>query len=613
MRPNSQDPALVCFGAFELDLDRAELRKGGAPIRLKSQQLQLLALLASRAGQVVSREEIRAALWDQGTFVDFDQSINVGVNQIRGALGDDPQTPCYIETLPRKGYRFIAPIIQPTNRFAPVELSVSRPNARRRWWLLLSAGTVAAIVFFAAIWVSRIRGPKPIESLAVLPLENLSHDPEQDYFADGMTDELITDLAKISALRVISRTSVMQYKGTKKPVPEIARELNVDALLEGSVTRDRDRVRITAQLVRAEPEKHLWAEKYEGNLGDVLAMQDEVAKSVAREIQIKLTPREKTVLDTRRAVDPVAYESYLKGRYLWERPGEENLQKSLEYFERAIAEDPGYSRAWSGLAAAYARLAGWGALSTREALPRARAAAERARELDGSLAEPFVSLASVKANYEWDWAGVEQLLKRALELNPRLGYAHHVYATYLAVIGRTSEAVAEARRAHEVEPLAGAFPGNVVWKLYLARQYREAEAEADNTSQRDGYIVANLYLKTGRQQEAMAILRKDAARQPPRVLELMYLGHGLGVTGAGNEGRKVLAEMQSLAKQRYVPPEYFAVVYEGLGEREQALRWFEKAYAERSMNIWILPDPQLDGIRAHPRFQKILRGMGLLQ
>jgi tetratricopeptide (TPR) repeat protein len=427
-----------------------------------------------------------------------------------------------------------------------------------------------------------------------------------------MTDELITDLAKINALRVISRTSVVQYKGTKKPVPQIARELNVDAVLEGAVVRDRDRVRITAQLIRAEPEKHLWAEKYEGNLSDVLAMQDEVAKSVAREIQVKLTTQEKTVLATSRAVDPVAYEAYLKGHYLWERSGEENLQKSLEDFDQAIAKDPGYAQAWSGLAAVYARLAGWGVLPMREALPRARAAAERAWELDSSLAEPLVSLASVKANYEWDWAGAEQLLKRALEINPRLGEAHHMYATYLAVIGRTSEAVAEARRAHEVEPLAGPFPANVVWKLYLARQYREAEAEARKMGQRDGYILANVYLKTGRQQEAMAILRKDAAQQPAHVLELMYLGRGLGVIGAGNEGQKVLADMQSLAQQRYVPPEYFAVIYEGLGEREQALRWFEKAYAERSMNIWILPDPQLDGIRSHPRFQKILRGMGLL-
>jgi TolB-like protein/DNA-binding winged helix-turn-helix (wHTH) protein len=625
MNPNGQKPGVLRFGTFELDLASRELRKGGAPVKLQSQQVELLALLAERAGEVVSRDEIRRALWDEETFVDFDQSINFCVNKVRDALNDDPQRPQYIETLPRKGYRFIATMIESHNGFAQTSSVAGPPVAakpappRRRWLLTAGAALVlVAIALAAKMAAPPQNGAKSIESLAVLPLENLSHEPEQDYFADGMTDELITDLAKISALRVISRTSVMQYKGTRKPVPQIARELNVDAVLEGTVMRDRGRVRITAQLIAAAPEKHLWAEKYEGSLSEVLTLQDAVAKAVVREIRIKVTPQEQAVLATRRAVDPAAYEAYLKGRYLWGPGGEKNLMKSLSFFQQAIDKDPGYALAWAGLADAYNRLASWGVLSRKDAAPRARAAAEKALELDSSLVEPVVALALVKADYEWDWAGAEQLLKRAIELNPNYGGAHSAYAMLLAMIGRVQEAVAEARRAHQAEPLDSVFAANLSWKLYLAHQYDEAELEGRKWDEwhpraRGDYILGSVYLATGRQREAVEELRVGAADSHRGLLELMYLGHALGVTGARDEGRKVLAEMQGLQQSRYVPPEYIAMVYEGLGDRERALQWFEKAVAERSMNIWILPDQRLDPIRTDPRFQRIMRGMGLPQ
>ena len=290
MTDRGRSPRLLTFGTFEIDLSSNKLRKAGALIKLQSQHFQLLVLLAERAGQVVTREEIRRTLWNNGTFVDFDRSINFCVNQIRGALGDDPQSPRYIETLPRKGYRFVAPVTEAGGepakaRSAPEPLALHKSVPARRWWLLSAGAAVSlvAIALAAKMGVSPHIGTKPIGSLAVLPLENLSHDPEQQYFADGMTDELITALAKISALRVVSRTSVMQYKGTKKPISQIARELNVEAVLEGTVTRDRNRVRITAQLIGAAPEKHLWAEKYEGSLEEVLILQDRVASAVARE------------------------------------------------------------------------------------------------------------------------------------------------------------------------------------------------------------------------------------------------------------------------------------------------------------------------------------------
>jgi TolB-like protein/DNA-binding winged helix-turn-helix (wHTH) protein/Tfp pilus assembly protein PilF len=643
------------FSHFEIDLQTKELRRGGRPVKLPPQALRLLEFLASHPGQLVTREDIRQEIWSGNTFVDFEHGINKSIRQIRDALRDDADRPKFIETMPRRGYRFIAEIehsegaaeIAVLGEAAPPPALTERSSARvsvlepprmakptavpglHRLTGRRMRGAAALVAFAALLtaafevggWRDRLLHQPPlksIESLAVLPLENLSHDPEQDYFADGMTDELITDLAKISALRVISRTSVMQYKGTKKPVPEIARELNVDAVLEGTVTRDQGRVRITAQLIAAAPEKHLWAEQYEGSLSEVLTLQDAVAKAVAHEIQIKLTPRERTLLATPRAVDPAAYEAYLKGRYLSDQGGEGNLKRSREYFERAIAKDPGYALAWAGLADTYDKLASWGVLSRQDSAPRALAAAEKALKLDNSLVGPLVTLASVKVNYEWDWSGAERSYKRAIELNPNSGTAHARYAIYLADLGRTREAVSEIRRARDVEPLSGIFPINVVWFCYIARQYDQAELEFHKITEwhpkeTGGYILASVYLQTGRTREAVAELQKDAAESHRGLLNLMYLGHGLGVSGARAEGQKVLEEMLGLSQRRYVPPDYIAVVYEGLGERDRALQWFEKACAERSMNGWILPDPQLDQIRTEPRFKKLMRRMGLPQ
>jgi TolB-like protein/DNA-binding winged helix-turn-helix (wHTH) protein/Tfp pilus assembly protein PilF len=632
-----QRSGVLRFDSFELELSSGELRKSGALIKLQALPFQLLVLLVERGGKVVTREEIRQALWDEDTFVDFDRSINFCVNQIRDALGDDPQNPRYIKTLPRRGYCFVAPATEsggespkagtasvPVPVSGPVAVServtVSKPARPMRFWLMIAAAVAVIAVIAGLARLSLRRNPevKPIRSLAVLPLENLSRDPEQEYFADGLTDDLITSLAKIRTLRVISRTSIMQYKGTKKSVPQIAQELNVDAVLEGTVARDRDQVRITTQLISAIPEKHLWAEKYEASLSNVLSVQDQVANEVARAIQINLTPQEQLQLTTPRVVNPDAYEDYLKGRYLGGFPDEENLIRSREYFERAIEMDPGYALAWAGLGTAYTRLANWGVLPSQDTRPRARAAAEKALELDGTLVEPLVTLADVKMNYEWDWAGTERLLKLAIELSPNDGEAHHVYATYLAEMGRTQEAVAEARRAREVEPLSIEYAVNVVWKLYLARRYQEAELENRRITEwypqfTGDYILASVYLQTGRQREAVALLQRGVAESNHSVLELMYLGHALGVSGHRAGAHRLLEEMQQISQRRNVPPEYIAIVYEGLGERDHALQWFERAYKERSMNGWILPDQRLDAIRSDPRFQDIMRRMRLLK
>ena len=632
----SPPPEMLRFSGFEVDLTAKELRRRGRPVKLPPQAFRILELLASHPGQLVTREAMQQEVWSDGTIVDFEHGINKSIRQIRDALNDDADQPRFVETVPRRGYRFIAQvetpepvpttaaspetappatISEPQSADAPAPVP-KRPHLTVRWLLggaSVSLLSILLLAFNAGAWRNRLLAPtrsRPIESLAVLPLENLSNDPEQDYFADGLTDEMITSLAKISALRVISRTSVMRYRGTKEPLPQIARELNVDAVLEGTVMRDHDRVRITAQLIAAAPEKHLWAEKYEGNLSEILALQDAVAKAVTHEIRIQLTPGEQTLWSRPRAVDPAAYEAYLKGRHLWGISGEANLQESRRYFEQSIDKDPTYARAWAGLADAYNYLASWGVLSSQDARPRAKAAADKALELDESLAGPLVTLAEQKANYEWDWAGAERLFRRAITMNSHDGMAHHGYAGYLAALGRNSEAIVEARRAHEVEPLSGIYSANIIWKLYLARRYDEAEAEARRLNIWDGYVLASVYLQARRPREAVAMLRK-AAESYAGVTELMFLGHALGVTGDQAGGRKVLGRMLALSKQRHVPPEKIALVYEGLGDRKQALQWYEKAYSERSMNTWHLPDPRLDGIRTEPRFREIMRRMGL--
>ena len=620
MPDQSHRPLVLRFESFELDASSNELRKAGSLVKLQSQPFQLLLLLAERRGEVITREEIRQALWDSQTFVDFDRSINFCINQIRAALDDDPQSPRYIETLPRKGYRFIAAPAQSEEARKPV------PESRRfqpPWWLLLGVGSAVAAIVLLGSNAGGVRDRilsrpafRPIQSLAVLPLANLSHDPEQEYFAEGMTDELITALAKISPLRVLSRTSVIRYRGTAKTVGEIARELNVDAVLEGTVLREHGRVRITAQLIRASPEEHLWAEKYEGSMEEVLKLQDAVAEAVAHSIRAKLTP-EQSALPAPRAVNAAAYEAYLKGRYFLARNSEENLEKCKEYFQQAIEKDPGYALGWAGLADSYTLLGTYGVSPRAEMFPRARAAAEKALELDNSLVEPMVTLARLKREYERDWDGAERLYRRAIDLNPNYGAAHQSYAVQLAVTGRPKEALAEAQRARALEPLNHVFNTNVAWFFYLTHQYAQAERTCNISIEMDPNIpwshicLGSVYLQTGRHQRAIAELRQAVALSKRGVMELMYLGHALGVSGDRAEAQKVLEEMKDLSARRYVPPESIAVVYVGLGDRDRAFQSFEKAYRERSMDSWVYPDLRLDPIRSDPRFKDLMRRMGL--
>src|SRR5271155_1799108 len=481
---------VVRFGTYELSLKSGEMRKAGVRIRVQQQPLKLLEVLLERPGEVVTREELRSRVWPNENFGDFDQAVNIAIAKLRSALGDSAENPRYIETLPKHGYRFIADVSfvdadgrlrrpestgpEPGHQLhgnglaAPVvtepvhpaqDAGLAAPRERRlrpTRHVFMALAIVMSLAILTILLVrSRSRAPA-IRSLAVLPLDNLSGDAAQNYFADGMTDELITDLAQISALRVISRTSVMVYKGARKPLPQIARELNVDAVVEGTVLRAGDRVRITAQLIDASTDKHVWSQSYEGDLRDTLALQDRVARAIAEQIRINLTPREEAALKSVRVVHAEAYESYLKGRFFWNKRTAEGLRVALAYFNQAIEEDPNYAQAYSGLADTYALLGDWqyAVMPFKEALPKAKVAVLRALELDSSLSEAHTSLGYSLRAFDWDFDSAGKEFRRAIEINPSYATAHHWNAMNLGLLGRPEEALVEMKTAENLDPLS---------------------------------------------------------------------------------------------------------------------------------------------------------------
>jgi TolB-like protein/tRNA A-37 threonylcarbamoyl transferase component Bud32/Tfp pilus assembly protein PilF len=487
-----------------------------------------------------------------------------------------------------------------------------------------AAGVLALVAVLVGLnvggWRERLMGkpsPTSVSSLAVLPLENLSHNPEQDYFADGMTEELITQLAQIGATRVISRTSVMPYKGVQKPLPQIARELKVDAVVEGSVQRLGDRVRITAQLVEGATDRHLWAQSYERDLKDVLALQSEVARAIAGEIRVKLTPQQQARLAAKRAVNPAAHEAYLRGRFQANMATRESLQRSIEYYQQALQIDPQDALAYAGMADSYAALEGY-YLPPWETMPRAKAAATKALQLDESLAEAHTSLGFVRLLYDYDWSEAEREFQRAIELNSNFADAHHGYAAYFAAMGKRDEALAEIRRAQELDPLSSAINVELAWLLFISRQNEQAIEQCRKMIDVEPRLalahtfLALAYARKGQFAEAVAEAEKGRQLDDSPLVAAM-LG---GIYAAANKGaaaRRVLEQLKEEAKQRYVCPYEVAVIHLHLGDKDQALKWLQKAYAEHeSCMAWLKVDPRFDPLRSDPRFADLLRRIGLL-
>jgi len=566
----------VRFGNFELDQEAGELRREGAKVRLQEQPLQILQVLLEQPGRVVPREELQKRIWPSHTFVDFDHGINNAVMRLREALGDTANTPRYVETLPRRGYRFV--------------------------------GTIER------------NGPQ-VRSLAVLPLEDLAYDPEREYFADGLTEALITILAKIGDLRVISRTSAMQYKRVHKPLREIARELDVDTVVEGTVLRIGERVRITAQLIDAVTESHLWAESYERDLRDVLSLQSEIAQSIAREIRIKLTPQERAQLSETRTVDPDAYEAYLKGRFYWNKRTGDGIRRGAEFFRQAIASDSNYAAAYAGLADC-ANSAGWfGFLRPEEAFGKGRLFAGKALEIDRSLGDAHASLGFALTHYDYDFVSAERELERAIELIPRYATAHQWFALTLIPQRRFDEAFSELKRAIRLDPLSPIILAQLSWAYYCARLYDEAIEQAKSTLDLDPSfppaweVLAIASMLTGDAETALAAFHKAAEFSSGGSTFLSGLAWGFAKAARRDEARELIDRLlRERDAGKYVMAPQIAIVYAELQEKEEALRWLEEGYEERSAwMVYLNTDPRYDSLRGEPRFRELLERMKLAQ
>jgi len=628
-------PRILHFGSFELDVASAELRRQGVKVRLQDQPFRLLVLLLERAGEVVSREELRDRLWPAETFVDFDHSLNTAVRKVREALGDSAEAPRYVETLARRGYRFVAPVAEP----GPVAQPGPPPGAdgvapppstaARAFWSGRRVVLVAAVLGAAVLviyWARpRFAPPPPAHrlTLAVLPLDNLSGDVSQEYLSDGFTEEMITQLGRLEPdrLRVTARSSTWKYKHAERDIGRIHQELGADYVLEGSLRRAGDRLRITAQLIRATDQTHVWAETYERDLGDVLVLQSEVARAVARAIAITLRPETQARLARAAPIPSESYQEYLRGRYFWNRRTAAALGQATEHFQRAIAADPGYAPAYSGLADCYSALGASsivGGLPPRQAMPQAKAAALTALQIDPTLAEAHNSLANVHLLYDWDLVASEKEFKRALELDPDYTTAHHWYSHALLLLGRPEESLAESRRALELEPLHLVINVHLGWHYYYSRQYDLAleqfrkTLELDPTFPQARRYAAWVYVQKGMHAEAIAALRgtlDEVGRNPEIEGEL---GYALAVAGRRTEALALLEGLRQLSSGRYVSPYSVALVHAGLGNRDEALAWLEKAYVERSDYMpYLRLEPMLDGLRADPRFTALVRRVGL--
>jgi TolB-like protein/DNA-binding winged helix-turn-helix (wHTH) protein/Tfp pilus assembly protein PilF len=617
------------FDNFELDIRAAELRKDGVKLRLQGQPIHVLATLLDRAGELVTREQLQAQLWPAETFVDFDHSLHNAVARIREVLGDSAGTPRYIETLPRRGYRFIGTVervgfdnlppsatISPS-REAPVEPAKDKSRAILIVALLIILA-IPAVLILIPFLSHRVAAAPPMRSIAVLPLDNLSGDPSEEFFADGMTDQLITDLAKVGSLRVISRTSVMQYKGAKKALPAIARELNVDAIVEGSIIRSGPRVRVTAQLVRASTDQHLWAETYDRDLGDILKLQGEVADAIAQQVRAQLTPNQQSQLRLAHVVNPAAYDDYLRGRLYFtnEFTKPDSLRKAQHYFEDAIQKDSNFALAYAGLADTYVFLAYAGALQKDVAYRSAKIALAKALQLDDSIGEAHDTLGALSSSFDWDWETADREFNRAIALAPSYSCAHEDRAIFLALVGRRAEALAEIAKIEQLDyGFSAAHAESIAY--YHLRDYSsliDSSRRALLFDPKDWfqhYTLGVGYEGTGNLQEAIAEYQKaiemSGGSQDPTVA----LAHAYAAVGKKAEAEKILRDLESNSKAT-ASPYTVATIYAGLGENDKALESLEKARSEKSFQILSLnSDLVLDTLRPDPRFQNLLRRMSL--
>jgi TolB-like protein/DNA-binding winged helix-turn-helix (wHTH) protein/Flp pilus assembly protein TadD len=630
----------IRFGEdFEVDLAARRLQRGSHPLKLERIPLEILVLLLEHRGEIVTRDEIVAKVWGTSVFLDTDNSIRGAVRKIRQVLKDNPEFPRFIQTVTGQGYRFIAPVVNPEEENGADVSTVGREKesqgdtrglveADRRLrtqrsvrWLV--AGAAAVLALLASTYVifrghaAGANAPK-INSLAVLPLKNLTGDPSQEYFADGMTEELISRLSTIRGLRVVSRTSVMQFKDARIAVPQIARALGVDALVEGSVIRDGDRVRVHAQLIRGATDEHFWSETYDRELGHALGLESDIAQAIAAKVQVTVTGEERERLAAAPHVAPEVYESYLKGQGQF-RNGRSraDLEKSLAFFEDAIHKDPTFAPAYLGVATAYDRLGTvFVGLPPQEARAKGMAAARKALELDPDLAQAHVLLAVVYQR-QWQWSDAETEFKWALRLRPNDAAAHLGMAKWLLAEGRTEEAMEWSKRARELDPLA-VTGTDLAWILFSAHRYEEAIRELHATlAVRPDDALALWYLGfsfvgKGSPQDAIPPLERAVSISDGSPGAIGVLARAYGHAGRRSEALRLIDGLSRRRQKEYVPTAPFVQAYVGLGDYDQAFAWFERAYQEKSNILqWIKVEPFPDAMRNDPRFTDLLHRVGL--
>jgi TolB-like protein/DNA-binding winged helix-turn-helix (wHTH) protein/Tfp pilus assembly protein PilF len=630
------------FGPFRLDPGEHLLTEDGKPVPLPPKAFDMLVVLARNAGRLVDKDDLMKQLWPD-TFVE-EGNLTKHVSILRKALGEAGNGQEYIETVPKRGYRFVAGVSQVAVEAAGERDVGPRPPSLpegglalpvegrepgkaggllRRLWLVAAALSLAAAAAAVAYlgyhqFRSKVSVPPGPVRLVVLPFQNLSGDPQQDYFSDGITEALITELGQFSSLRVISRTSDMHYKGSNKTLPEIARELHADAVVEGSAERSGDRVRITAQLIQAAGDQHLWASSYERDLHDVLRLQDEVGGAIAGEVRAKLlkvSGQEQARTAQAQTVNPEAYQLYLQGRYFWNKRTATTMQKAIAYFQQAIELDPHYALAYAGLADCYGLLPNYTNLPSGEADQKALAAATKAVEIDPTLAEPYAILATSGRN-RWDWLEAERQLKRALELNPNYATAHAWYGDCLEQMGRLDEATAEFNRAYELDPLSLPINFDVAYQSYVLRHYDRAIEQGlklldmDPTFADTHFELGLTYEAKGAHEKAIREFQEGISLDPGNPLMLSLLGRAYGA-GKRKDAEKVLQDLSTLAKRQPVSAFHFALVRMGLGEYDQAFELLNQAWEERyEMMGWFKVDPLFDSLRSDPRFSALVQRMG---
>jgi TolB-like protein/DNA-binding winged helix-turn-helix (wHTH) protein/Flp pilus assembly protein TadD len=633
--PGPTSPAqssMVRFGVYEFDRLAGELRKQGMRIRLEGQPLAILKMLLEHRGEVVSREELQKKLWPADTFVDFEHSLNAAVKRLRTALNDSPDEPRYIETLARRGYRFIAPVevgaAQAPEKIAAEERSLplistpavapARFRAGRVWLIALVLVFVAGTGAWGWLqWRNRakasVSGPV-IRSLAVLPLDNLSAEPSQQYLADGMTEDLIGRLSMIHGLRVISRTSVMHFKNTQLSVPEIGKALNVDALVEGSVIRDGDRVRVHAQLIRAATDEHFWSEEYDRELKDVLTLQSDMAEAIAKRVEVSVTGQERALLVAARPVAPEVYESYVKAKSDPENT-KVHIEQRIADFQDAIRKDPTFAPAYVGLAETYISYQDiFVGAPPSEIRPKAISAARKALELDPELAEGHAILAEMYQK-QWKWAESEAEYKRALELKPNDASAHRGYAYWLACQGRTEEALAWVKRGRELDPLGSA--DTIPFLLLVGRRYDESIREyrsvlAVHPDSNARWGLGFALIVNNQTSQAIPELERTVAMMTRSPGSLEMLATAYGRAGNRAEALRLIDELKQRRQKSYVPAGAFIKPHLALGDYDQAFFWCEEAYKEQSAILqWIKVDPFFDPVRGDPRFTDLVHRIGL--